>query len=832
MSTSIAASDGSSAPRAPISPALDFFAGTVAGVASLLTGHPFDTIKVRLQTQPASTAFVPSFVSSPLASTSISPRPLYPSPAAERHHVGSTPYATSSTWTTTTLRSTSSPDPFDRAGSPRKRLDQKGEARRYRNAWHACTRILREEGVSGLYKGVTSPMLGIALMNASVFTSYKLAMSHVLLSDPDDEPTLDKIAVAGALSGIFTSVLTTPIERLKILQQSHLPPDPASSSPSSSSSSSSRTSRSLAAHHQPQPPRLWTLVKTHSIRSLYRGFTPTVLRDTAYGPYFVVYEYVVRGGNFGLDGFVNSFSSSSSSSRHRRNEVDQEEGGESMSRKSTTTRRRLKGDLRQELDEELWGSSSSTTTTDGGRTKFEEGNEPVDPRRILVAGGLAGIAGWGITFPIDVLKTKMQSTTIPTSSSSSSSSCPDSDRTNRYRTLRSTFVSSWRERGWRGFVAGLGPTLVRSVPVNMTIETLVEKGQFNGMSFCLTCMVQRPLRSKHSYATGRCVGRFDHYCPWVWNDVGINNHRQFLVFVGSLVFGVLVFIHLAFAYFWTPTAQTPPASSTCSVTSPSPLCVAASYDTFAIVVTTWAAVQLSWTIVLLVVQVWQVLKQVTTLEMSNLGRYGYMGGKPGISASSQHGFVAKHSTPSDHALNASGTAGDLDVSASDPSSLSHAPVPPGAESPRPGQAGGGGGGGAVKKVGGAFGFLLKLLGLDRFLLATRSSPALHHSSHHAHQRGGGATTPDENPFDLGYRRNCLDFWTRGGQVGVRYEVPGWEIPPGGFKARVRDRATGGGRGHDVEARHASAGASGNPGGGGGGGGGGKRGYERVALEEV
>ena len=32
--------------------AIDIFAGTIAGINVTLVGHPFDTLKVRLQTQP------------------------------------------------------------------------------------------------------------------------------------------------------------------------------------------------------------------------------------------------------------------------------------------------------------------------------------------------------------------------------------------------------------------------------------------------------------------------------------------------------------------------------------------------------------------------------------------------------------------------------------------------------------------------------------------------------------------------------------------------------------------------------------------------------------
>lgn len=41
-------------PQQALTPTQDFVAGTVAGIAITIVGHPFDTVKVRLQT---STAF-------------------------------------------------------------------------------------------------------------------------------------------------------------------------------------------------------------------------------------------------------------------------------------------------------------------------------------------------------------------------------------------------------------------------------------------------------------------------------------------------------------------------------------------------------------------------------------------------------------------------------------------------------------------------------------------------------------------------------------------------------------------------------------------------------
>ncbi len=56
----------------------------------------------------------------------------------------------------------------------------------------------------------------------------------------------------------------------------------------------------------------------------------------------------------------------------------------------------------------------------------------------------------------------------------------------------------------------------------------------------------------------------------------------------------------------------------------------------------WATLQLTWTSILLASQLWQVARQMTTLEVSNLGRYGFMGGRGGASLSGQMGHRHQH----------------------------------------------------------------------------------------------------------------------------------------------------------------------------------------------
>jgi hypothetical protein len=35
------------------------------------------------------------------------------------------------------------------------------------------------------------------------------------------------------------------------------------------------------------------------------------------------------------------------------------------------------------------------------------------------------------------------------------------------------------------------------------------------------------------------------HCPWTWNCVGAGNHRQFLIFITMLVFGIMFFDYLS-----------------------------------------------------------------------------------------------------------------------------------------------------------------------------------------------------------------------------------------------------------------------------------------------
>lgn len=67
---------------------------------------------------------------------------------------------------------------------------------------------------------------------------------------------------------------------------------------------------------------------------------------------------------------------------------------------------------------------------------------------LLLAGAMAGVLSWLVTFPFDVIKTRVQSTLSPG---------PE----NPYRSTLSTIMHSYRQEGLRVFFNGLKPTLIR-----------------------------------------------------------------------------------------------------------------------------------------------------------------------------------------------------------------------------------------------------------------------------------------------------------------------------------------------------------------------------------
>ncbi|KAF9653361.1 mitochondrial carrier [Thelephora ganbajun] len=156
------------------------------------------------------------------------------------------------------------------------------------------------------------------------------------------------------------------------------------------------------------------IIQQDGIRGLYRGITATGLRDIGYGSYFFAYEATCR--YFSQPAYPHSNS-----------------------------------DLIQSIESDL---------------------HTVPWPALLLAGGVAGVAGWITTFPFDLVKTRIQTTSAL---QSKRGFFQDGGVT------MSTAMQSWKNEGLRVFWRGLAPTLIRAIPVNM-----VTFGTFEAITHALS----------------------------------------------------------------------------------------------------------------------------------------------------------------------------------------------------------------------------------------------------------------------------------------------------------------------------------------------------------
>lgn len=88
--------------------------------------------------------------------------------------------------------------------------------------------------------------------------------------------------------------------------------------------------------------------------------------------------------------------------------------------------------------------------SDAARNGIERKEVPT--WKVALYGGLAGEALWLGSYPFDVIKSKMQSDGFGASQ--------------KYASMRDCFAKTYHGEGLRGFWKGLGPTLLRAMPVS------------------------------------------------------------------------------------------------------------------------------------------------------------------------------------------------------------------------------------------------------------------------------------------------------------------------------------------------------------------------------
>ena len=83
----------------------------------------------------------------------------------------------------------------------------------FNGTWDIARQTVRKEGVLAFYKGMMSPLVGVAAVNSLLFGA--MAVSKRIVS-PYPDLTIAQTAQAGATAGAVQSILCSPVEMFKV----------------------------------------------------------------------------------------------------------------------------------------------------------------------------------------------------------------------------------------------------------------------------------------------------------------------------------------------------------------------------------------------------------------------------------------------------------------------------------------------------------------------------------------------------------------------------------------------------------------------------------------
>ncbi|KAI9342286.1 mitochondrial carrier domain-containing protein [Obelidium mucronatum] len=140
-------------------------------------------------------------------------------------------------------------------------------------------KTIAKDGLKALYRGVSAPLIGVTPMWALSFWSYDLGQRIVWAATPNRKSkdlSMAEFAFAGGFSGWATTIITVPMERVKVILQT-------------------QDQVKGGVKYKGMIDAGVGVFKEGGFGSLYRGTIATMARDVpGSAAYFVAYEYFYR----------------------------------------------------------------------------------------------------------------------------------------------------------------------------------------------------------------------------------------------------------------------------------------------------------------------------------------------------------------------------------------------------------------------------------------------------------------------------------------------------------------------------------------------------------
>lgn len=142
---------------------------------------------------------------------------------------------------------------------------------KYRGTFHCLKSIAAKESVRGLYRGLSSPMAGVSVINGIVFGVY----GNIQRVSPNPD-SFTAHFLAGSTAGLVQSLVCSPMELAKTQLQL-------------------QNDRFGKSKFKGPIDCLAHIYRCEGIRGVFKGLNVTALRDVpGFATYFVSYEYLMR----------------------------------------------------------------------------------------------------------------------------------------------------------------------------------------------------------------------------------------------------------------------------------------------------------------------------------------------------------------------------------------------------------------------------------------------------------------------------------------------------------------------------------------------------------